>query len=220
MTEKYFQELNLPEIPVLNVEDWLMDKLKDVGYSLHTEPEKVLNDQIINKFRDIGVTPGYITIFTNSNDGVLDNRFTHSDVTSVQDPRTLTGPPYQVKWKTCHFGINFEIYDNENIFNWYKNKDESKFLMPPIIIKTLGQAWLSGIHYGEKRGVGGIPEQLEHVATTSIRGKPTLVRTDVPHNTLYKVPPGISHRVGISIRFYENWTWEEALEKFKPLYIK
>jgi hypothetical protein len=218
MSEKYFQTLNLPNVPIVNPKELLTNRLRPHGYTLHLEPEKVLSPKFLNAINNLGVKPGFITLFTNSSDGVPENRWVHTDITSVQDPRTMCSLE-NIQWRICSFGINFEIFDNENTFYWYENTDNSKALMPVIDEKTsLRSAWLSGIHYGEKRSVGGVPDYLKHIATTTIRGKPTLIRTDTPHRTLFSLAPGVPYRVGLSVRFYENWTWNEALEIFKPLY--
>jgi hypothetical protein len=64
----------------------------------------------------------------------------------------------------------------------------------------------------------GIPETATLLDQTSIDG-PTLVRTDIPHTTLYKNTT--TNRVGVSVRFFEedyNHSWDDALVKFAPLF--
>lgn len=218
MNNKLFYRLSLPDNPLINVEKFVEHRKKQTGYSFHFKPEEVLTNEFLNAFKSVGVTPGYIVVFSNSYSGTTENRWVHTDVVSEQDPRTLTDLK-SVRWKFCNCGINFEIFDNENIFNWYKPFRSIRPLLPDIKETTpLHTAWLSGIHYHDVRNIGGVPKEFKLIESTPIRNQPVLLRTDVAHSTTFNMPSNSSHRMAVSIRFYENWSWEKTVEIFSPLF--
>jgi hypothetical protein len=217
MTDSYFHELNLPQVPVRNMDILLKyNKWTDAGYHIWKYPRFYLNDEFLMALNRLGVSPGYIVFFTNDHEKSLDDRVIHTDLVTRKDPRvikTLNG----AEWRPATFGINFEVTGSTNDFYWYKMPDTIKPVEPIIPPNTdTFLAWLHGVHYG-RRGQTGIPPGSIELANTQVTTKPTLVRADVPHSTSFTLNPNGDLRIAASIRFYEDWTWEEACEIFRPL---
>lgn len=220
MSETYFHSLNLPERPIRNM-DIVMgyEKWTTVGYHIWKHPRYYLNDPFLMALNRLGVSPGYIVFFCNNQAGTLDQRIIHSDLVSTRDPR-LVKSPEEIEWRSCSFGINFEVTNSTNDFYWYELDSDVTPVAPPETSDPVEiyRAWLHGTHY-RARDRMGVQPGARQIAETRITGQPTLVRADVPHSTAYTLPPDGSRRIGASIRFYENWTWEDAKEIFKSLIV-
>lgn len=212
MSETYFHELNLPDVPVADIESLRNSYLDSFGYSICKEPEKVLSTEILTKFSSIGVTPGYLVMFTNTTNGEFESRYLHKDRITKQDPRKITSLA-GAEWVPANFGINFEVYPNDNTFYWVLEKDlVAKNRGVSLDPSQLFRAYLGGTHYDN-------PNNVYPAATKVVGSKPVLIRTDVPHKTTFEIAPDYVRRLGVSIRFYENWSWDEAKNIFKPLFI-
>lgn len=204
----YYKKLNLPKNPLVDPVA-VSATLVNGSYNL-VKPRDVLNDEIMDIFSDLKLKPTFVSLFgsvINRKTSSLETRMIHTD---IQQQPNLT-------WKKLLFGINWEIGDAENIFSWY---DMSKLqeIWPGVVAPTKYQT-LSGIHY-VKRFNNGIPEGAVKLDETTLTydGGPTLVRTNVPHITLYKSK--LLPRVGVSVRFDESEfdTWEDVtafMEKSK-----
>lgn len=212
MEETYYKYLRLPELPLLDKYAFISRDWGSIGYSIITEPAQILSKEFLTKLNSVGLTPGFIVVFTNASDGIRDQRYIHSDIITKQDPR-LVKDLTDLEWQSAEFGINFEVCGNTNKFYWYDTKLLQAKARPVLNSSTpLLHAWLSGIHYTNLA-------EVSESCTLDIDSRPVLVRTDLPHQTTFNVPQGYSHRLGISVRFYEPWTWAEALEKFNKLII-
>ncbi len=220
MSDKYYHKLNLPDVPVADLSAIKAHKWKPFDHSIHPNASEVLSQEILSAFSNIGVTPGFIVFFTSIEPGTLENRWVHSDAMSTVDPRTLTSLQ-GVQWRPVSFGINFEIYSNVNVYRWYDVPEGTQVIWPDYSKGgLLYRAWLGGVHYGEERRHPGVPEGFQQADSVVIASKPVMVRTDIPHSTTYDIPPESTHRVGVSIRFYEDWSWDEATEIFRPLFLQ
>lgn len=179
------------------------------GYNIAL-PQAVLTDEIMDIFKAAGLRPKMVVLF-GRRDGksTVDDRLIHTDVAA--DSRVPGN------WRKLVAGVNWEIEGSVNDFYWY-DMTGIKECWPD---EELGAAskfnYLNGIHFIERLKMG-IPETATLLDQTSIDG-PTLVRTDIPHTTLYKNTT--TNRVGVSVRFHEedfNHSWDEALVKFAPLF--
>jgi hypothetical protein len=211
MTEKYYQDLDLPELPIQSLESISPVRWEDFGYFIETNPEKVLHQDLLDKFNTLGIVPGYLVIFTNTYAGNVDNRYLHKDRVTVEDPRTLSNL-VGCSWRSVSFGINFEIYENDNVFYWHSEnsltaKSPALYTMNTPVLR----AWLGGVHFENT-------DNIPAVCTKTVKQKPVLIRTDVPHRTTFEIHPNAPRRIGVSIRFYEPWTWEQALDIFQPIF--
>jgi hypothetical protein len=216
----YYKKLNLPTHPFKDWEAFIEEKLQ--GPRTRQEFFDVLSiDQYITEeLRDIlqqhNIQLKHLIVFCAGNNVAAANkRIIHSDIYWDQASRS---------WKDIHCGINWEL-DGSNLFSWWDMQALTK--QYPMMTRTLAglephsmygtdrNHILNGLHYGNKRAMKGAPAGAVQLDQTYIDG-PTLVRTDVPHMTVYNSP---RRRFGISLRIDESNvnSWDEVLELFKPL---
>lgn len=202
----YYKKLALPVNPVR--QDINLTEMNITGgYNLRL-PKDVLNDEILSIFSQMNLRPVFVSLFgRNDSTSELDNRMIHTDIKLVGSNKFDAAC-----WKKLLFGINWELEHSYNVFSWWDMSALPECYPAEDIAKKYDI--LNGIHY-VKRGNLGIPEGAIKLQETIIDG-PTLVRTDVPHMTLYNNPVG--KRVGISVRFDEsNFTdWNSVCEFFEP----
>jgi hypothetical protein len=191
-------KLNLPKNPLVDPIA-VANTLIVENYNL-VKPRDVLTDEVMDIFSDLKLKPSFVTLFgANNKKSSPPYRMIHTDLQQQADQ----------SWKKLLFGINWEIGDAENLFSWYdmsKLKEVYPSSMIPKKFKILG-----GIHY-ENRFQLGVPDsavKLDETLMTFDTG-PTLVRTDVPHMTVYRSK--LLPRVGVSVRFDESDfdTWEDV----------
>jgi hypothetical protein len=192
----YFKKLNLPTNPLKNSKE-ISQRTITAGYNI-VLPKDVLTDEIMDIFKSIG---GDSTSSTK-------DRMIHTDIAF---DNKVPG-----NWRKLVAGVNWEIEGSYNDFYWY-DMTGIKECWPT---EQLGNGskfnYLNGIHFVERLKMG-IPETAKLLDQTAIDG-PTLVRTDIPHATLFNNPT--TTRVGVSVRFYEedfNNSWDAAVEKFSSL---
>lgn len=214
-----YRKLNLPQIPVKNPEE-LTTRILTGGYNL-TKPRDVLTDEVMDIFHQHGLKPSFVALFgRNDKSGQVESRMIHAD---LQASKPITAESLQnpelLGWKKLLFGINWEILGSSNTFSWW-DMSAVKECWPnePMTAAGIKFTYLNGIHYG-RRGQLGIPEGAIKIEETDITG-PTLVRTEIPHMTLFHNPN--VNRVGISVRFDERQfnSWNDVTEFFKPLTIE
>lgn len=214
-----YRLLNLPQVPVKDPED-IIKRTITGGYNL-VRPHEVLTDEIMDIFHQYNLKPSFVVLFgKNGKSAKIEDRMIHTDLQatkpitdeSLRNPETLG-------WKKLLFGINWEILNSVNTFSWW-DMSEVKECWPdePMTANGIKFTYLNGIHYGG-RGQLGIPEgaiRLEEMIITC----PTLVRTDIPHMTVFNNPD--VNRVGISVRFDERQfnNWNDVTEFFKPLTVQ
>ena len=207
----YFMKLNLPKNPLVDPVA-VSSTLIDGGYNL-VNPRDVLNDEIMDIFSDLKLKPKFVSLFgsrMNRRASNIDSRMIHTDIQLQQD----------LTWKKLLFGINWEIGDAENIFSWWDMNNLTEIYPSPDNPELSSKhKLLSGIHYGQ-RFKTGIPDNAIKLDETMMNFDtgPTLVRTNIPHITLYK--SRFMNRVGVSVRFDESdfGTWEDVtafMEKIK-----
>lgn len=202
----YFKKLNLPSNPLKNSKE-ISQRNITAGYNI-VLPD-VLTDEVLDIFASIALRPKMVVLFgKNTKEVNPDERLIHTDVAL---DRTLESP-----WRKLVAGVNWEIEGSHNDFFWY-DMGEIKECWPNEVLSSGSKfIYLNGIHYGERLKMG-IPDIAKILDKTTIDG-PTLVRTDIPHATLYNNPT--TTRVGVSVRFFEedfNHSWNNALEKFSSI---
>lgn len=214
-----YRRLNLPQIPVKDPQE-IVRRTITGGYNL-TKPREVLTDEIMDIFHQHNLRPSFVALFgRNDKDGNADTRMIHADLqaTNLVTEETMRNPDL-LGWKKLLFGINWEILGSVNTFSWWDmSKLQECWPVEPMAVGSVKYAYLNGIHYS-KRGNLGIPEGAIKIEEVDI-SSPTLVRTDIPHMTMFSNPN--VNRVGISIRFDERDfnNWNDVVEFFKPLTIE
>lgn len=200
----YYLKLNLPKNPLKNPAAIEAERVITGGYNL-VRPEELLSDQVMDQFAAMDLKPKFVSLFgRNDKSSSIADRLIHADVAM-----TAAG-----SWKKLLFGINWEIEDCHNVFSWYDMTKIRECWPDEELSEHSKYKILNGIHYVH-RGHMGVPLGAVKLDETVIDG-PTLVRTEVPHLTLYK--SNTHTRLGISVRFDESdfGSWQDVLDKFKP----
>jgi hypothetical protein len=203
----YFKKLNLPSNP-LKFSKAVTETQILGGYNI-VLPNQVLTTEIINIFQSIGLRPKMVVLFGRGDStSSPKDRMIHSDIAfDNQVPGN---------WRKLVAGINWEIEGSYNDFYWYDMTGTKECWPTEPLADRSKFNYLNGIHFGERFKMG-IPENAKLLDQTTIDG-PTLVRTDIPHATLFNNPT--TTRVGVSVRFYEedfDHSWEGAVDKFTSL---
>ncbi len=191
-----FQELNLPFNPL--TKDFKVPEVLNTGRKNKYFPidKKNINDEIKSIFNGLGLVIGGVIIFKKYKNGISP---IHSDV-------LLVG----TQWIRWHTAINFNLTSAYSKMMWFETKLQE--LHPKTVNFSQPLEYnLSGIHYG-KWGNSNIDSvDFSLVGSCNITS-PTLVRTDIPHTT---VNLDSKDRLCASIRFTDNYTYQELLEKFQ-----
>ena len=206
---KNYRKLNLPPNPLKDTNAILSMNITG-GYNLRL-PADVLNDNVLEVFRGMGLSPKFVSLFgRNDTSGEIENRMIHTDIQYLGGDKCN-----KESWKRLIFGINWEIEGSHNIFSWWDMNAVNECYPAEDLVKKYDI--LNGIHY-VKRGNLGVPEGAKKIEETVIDG-PTLVRTNIPHMTLYHNPKNT--RVGISVRFDESKFngWDDVVKYFEPYTI-
>lgn len=194
----YYLKLDLPRNPLRYTPEKETQRQITGGYNL-VRPEEILSDELLEKFKDMGLKPRYVTLFgRNDNQSSLEDRLIHTDLAMNADGT----------WRKCLFGINWELEDTTNLFSWYDMSRVKEVWPTEELSEHSKYKLLNGIHYVTRGGMG-IPDGAVKLDETLIDG-PTLVRTDVAHLTLYESKT--YKRLGISVRFDESGfsSWEDV----------
>lgn len=202
----HYLKLNLPANPLKVDLSEISEQEIHGGYNL-MRPEKVIKDEILDTLAQLKLRPTYVALFgRNDLDSSLEDRLIHTDVRLGADGF----------WRKIIFGLNWEIENSSNEFSWWDMTGLTEIY--PFEEQPQGFSKykiLNGIHFID-RAKFGVPAEAKQLESTMIDGA-TLVRTDVPHMTLYK--SNTYKRLGISIRFDESdlSSWDDVLERFRPL---
>jgi hypothetical protein len=203
----YFKKLNLPANPLQNSKE-ISQRSINAGYNI-VLPKDILTTEILDIFKHIGIRPKMVVLFGRGDStSSPKDRMIHSDVAL---DKTVPG-----QWRRLVAGLNWEIEGSVNEFYWYDMAGIKECWPEEALANGSKFFYLNGIHFGERFKMG-IPETVKLLDRTIIDG-PTLVRTDIPHATLFNNPT--TTRVGVSVRFYEedfNHSWEDAVAKFSSL---
>lgn len=202
----YFKKLNLPNNPLKNSKEISQRNITG-GYNI-VLPD-VLTDEVLDTFNGLGLRPKMVVLFgKNVKEVKPEDRMIHSDVAL---DKTI-----EQQWRKLVAGVNWEIEGSYNDFFWYDMAGIKECWPNEVLSSGSKFIYLNGIHYGERFKMG-IPNNIKILDKATIDG-PTLVRTDIPHSTLYNNPT--TTRVGVSVRFFEedfNHSWANALEKFSSI---
>lgn len=205
---KNYCKLNLLNNPIKDPDGLLTMDITG-GYNLRL-PEDVLSAEAIDTFKTMGLKPTFVTLFgRNDSYGDKDTRVIHSDIKYLGGDVTDRN-----NWQKILFGINWELFQSHNVFSWW-NMDGIEEAWPNEPLSHASKyKILNGVHF-VKRGNLGIPTGATMIEETVIDG-PTLVRTEIPHMTIYKNPN--VKRIGISVRFDERGfkDWNDVLRFFDP----
>jgi hypothetical protein len=203
----YFKKLNLPANPLLDSKEIIQRNIT-AGYNL-VLPESVLTIEILDIFKSLGLRPQMVVLFGRGDgESSPKNRLIHTDIAfDNQVPGN---------WRKLVAGVNWEIEGSHNDFYWYDMSGIKECWPAEKLSGTSKFNHLNGVHFIERLQMG-IPEGAKLLDQTTIDG-PTLVRTDIPHATLYNNPANT--RVGVSVRFHEedfDHSWDRAVEKFSAV---
>jgi len=207
----YYKKLNLPANPLKDSR--AVSQMSITGVYDIVEPHAILTDEILSIFDSLELRVKMVALF-----GRMDG-------TSTKHDRLIHADLYKNNadvrgWSKLVAGVNWEIEGSHNVFYWYDMSKLDEHWPPVVGSGTSKYDLLNGIHYGQRGNHGVYPEQAVVLEHTTIDG-PTLVRTDIPHSTLYHNPN--TYRVGVSVRFFEedfDHNWETVLAKFQPVFLK
>lgn len=206
----YFKKLNLPNNPLKDSKE-IIQRTITLGYNL-VLPNEVLTSEVLDIFKKLGLRPKMVVLFGRGDStSSPKNRMIHADV--AYDNQVTNN------WRKLVAGVNWEIEGSHNDFFWYDMSGVKECWPKEPLANASKFNYLNGIHFGERFKMG-IPETAKLLDQTTIDG-PTLVRTDVPHATLFNNPT--TTRVGVSVRFFEedfDHSWYGAVEKFSALVKK
>jgi hypothetical protein len=217
----YYKKLNLPANPF---KDW------DAVYAevraefasprfvnknhKNIDPHGLLSDELEALAKALDIKFTNIVCFCNGRaKSFNETRLVHSDVYWDYQHNT---------WKNYKCGINWELRAS-NLFTWW-NMD-AVVAVPPLspyttvddeVVIDHDLAKLHSVHY-KKRLSLGIPKEAIKLDETYITG-PTLVRTEVPHHTIFD---DTDIRVGISLRIDETElnSWDKIVKQFESVTI-
>jgi hypothetical protein len=209
----YYRHLNLPNNPIR----YIPDVPSLAGDHIKCDPKKTLTDEVLGIFDNLNLVPSQFIFFCRANKEVdATNRVIHYDIVRTDPkPWTESDPVDKKTWKKAICGLNWEVTGSHCEFSWW-NMDAVKPAPPERTGIPIKFDYLNSVHY-VKRGTFGIPEGAIKLDQVLLTARPTLLRTELPHLTTYH---GDNIRIGASLRFEETWnSWEEAVEKFKPLYF-
>lgn len=203
----YFKKLNLPSNPLKDSKE-VAQRTITFGYNIML-PDQVLTSEIMDIFKSIGVRPKMVVLFGRGDKtSTPADRMIHSDL--ALDKRVPS------QWRNLVAGVNWELEGTHNDFYWYDMTGIKECWPSAPLAEGSKFNYLNGIHFVERFKLG-VPETAKLLDQTTIDG-PTLVRTDIPHATLFNNPT--TARVGISVRFHEedfDHLWEGAVDKFTSL---
>lgn len=195
----YYLKLKLPANPLRYTPEVESQRRITGGYNL-VPPEEILSDELLNIFETIKLKPTFVSVFGRGDQqSALSNRLIHADLAMNPDGT----------WRKMLFGINWEIEGSYNEFSWWDMTRVPEVWPTEQLSENSKYKQLNGIHYGQ-RGRMGVPDEALVLDRTVI-DQPTLVRTEIPHLTLYS--SNTYKRLGISVRFDESnfATWEDVL---------
>lgn len=204
MNAKNYLKLNLPANPLKRSFEIESQRYINAPYDV-LSPEETLSDEMLTTFQDMKLEPKNVVLFgRNNKSSTLESRVLHSDLALSADGF----------WRTLLFGINWEVTGSENVFSWWDCQDIKQAWPNELLEEDSRFKKLNGIHFIQ-RGYGGIPPGATKIDETVIDG-PTLVRTDVPHMTMYR--SAVHNRLGVSVRFNESQfaSWNQIVEYFTP----
>lgn len=195
-----FRELNLPLDPLIKnfkVPEVLYTDRKNRYYPID---KKNINDETKNIFDRLELEIGGIIIFKKHENGISP---IHSDILLVNN-----------QWVRWHAAINFNLTSAYSTMMWFETKLQE--LHPETVNLTQPLEYnLSGIHFGKWGNSDFKNDDFSLVGTCNIKS-PTLVRTDIPHTTINL---DSKDRLCVSIRFFDNYTYQELLGKFSNYHL-
>ena len=215
----YYKKLNLPANPFKDWDAVYADVIEDFSQPRfisknhkNFDPHGLLSDEIEAVADQVGIKFTNIVCFCSGRSKSFnETRLIHSDVYWDYENKA---------WKNYKCGINWELRAS-NLFSWWDMN--AVMAVPPLApyITVDGEpvvdhdlAKLHSVHY-KKRLSLGIPKEAVKLDETYITG-PTLVRTEVPHHTVFD---DTDIRVGVSLRIDETElnSWDKIVERFAPV---
>jgi hypothetical protein len=159
-----------------------------------------LSEDLIESFKSIGLEPTYFIHFGSAYNKITTTVF-HTDLYN-----------YKGKYHKVPFSINWDLTQGTTKWHWYDTNDV------PEVWPSYHTPEFTGIHYGkwDSTSVDGCTE----IGNFSLeRNTPYLVRTDVPHQIIYRCDDPV--RMALSVRFDIDTvpSWEQALKVFEPLFL-
>jgi hypothetical protein len=112
------------------------------------------------------------------------------------------------EWKIWHGAVNWNLSNSDSTMKWYSTTLKEVW---PKITETDEPYFLSGIHYGFLQNRFTNVKGVELIETFKL-AKPTLVRTDIPHQIENLEN---TDRWSLSIRFTDNYEWNDLLKIFQ-----
>jgi hypothetical protein len=198
--KKLYYKLNISLNPLK--ENFTYSDISGMNYTIR-DPD-ILNPALVDLLQSNGFDASMAVIFYRPGIKPIRGQQTqgvvHSDITF--DHNT---------WKEIHYGINFELSESVSRLSWWNIEGAKVF--PPIPINESVNDKLRGIHYVKNEGTDKINYSL--IDFVDISNQATLVNTNIPHSVNYFGQD--KTRWGLSIRFKQDYTWDEAVAHFENL---
>jgi hypothetical protein len=191
-------------------DDFALPNTIPPNFSYFIYDTSILSDSIMKWYKsklnlDIDLAVLFVRIpkmenIARKNQGVI-----HSDVTW-----SASG------WQKVHYGVNYELTDDETILSWWSTTDQE--IYPPYPEIKTNDDNLRGIHYGKRSNFDPIDDRYTLIDSINITSGPTLVNTSTPHSVNYSGKN--SKRFGLSLRFSNTVnSWSEAVELFDSIIV-
>jgi hypothetical protein len=190
-----FQELDLPINPLVEDVQFPEFLFRDRRNRYYPIDKKNINEQTKKIFDDLDLTIGGVIIFKKCQNGISP---IHSDILLVND-----------RWIKWHAAINYNLTSADSNMTWFETKLQEIYPTRRNLSQPL-EYNLSGIHYGYQGNKYVSNTDFSLIGNCKLTA-PTLIRTDIPHTT---VNLDSRDRLCASIRFTDNHTYQELLEKF------
>lgn len=209
----FYNKLNLPADPILpGVKNRLWALKKPIYGTQHYDPKRYIQLDIINTLEKLGL-PAKFLIHFGATDAESARSFLHTDICT-----------HNQKWTKIPMAINWELTPGHTQFSWYDPGNQLP-CYPPDPDWNQNNFLFQGIHYGARAdfhaGVGHDVSNCQLLDTVSLeRNTAYLVRTDVPHQIVYRSE--VTTRMCISLRFELDAvsTWDQAVDLLQPLIIQ
>jgi hypothetical protein len=198
---QYFLELKLDEHPLENFyqyPDHLSKKTKS-AYTYTAVHKGFIKSDILKIFQNSGLEFGGAVIFRKKPNQTSP---LHVDILEEES-----------KFIRCHCAVNWNLTFSKSYMAWYDTAE--KECLPKYVSENKSKTdyLLTGIHYGSY-GKLDIDSNKTKLLEKKEIYKPTLVRTDIPHQI---VNQDTTDRWCLSIRFKENPSWETVCNSFKNI---
>jgi len=194
------QRLSLPENPFIKDYELPKNLYLDKGNRYFPIDKKYLNNETSSLFKSLGLEVGGIIVFKKHQFGISP---IHTDILLEKK-----------QWTIWNAAVNYNLTKSRSKMMWFETSLNKVYPIHTHSYQPLDY-YLSGIHYGKQSNKDYRDSSFKLLDEEDIQA-PTLVRTDVPHTTINL---DNIDRICASVRFKNNYTFDELKKKFKEFLI-